>query len=154
MSKHLMLPLEIDGTKYCLTDNGRRTTVGIATEILTTSPELVDVTVDPWNLLVMPIGDQAAETEISFGVSCATQILLYFEISDTGGDASATIQPYLNGVSYGSPAELDEGDSPIEDFPINLSDLPCGNVITLLCTVDRMDDSEILYVSTRIDGIS
>jgi hypothetical protein len=151
---HLMQPLEIEGTKHCLSDNGRRTTVGVATEILTSASSLVDVSVDPWQLVELPTGDLAADTEISFGVSCATEILLYFEVSDNGGDGYVVVQPYVNGVAYGLPLDMDEGDSPVEDWPIDISDIPCGNIITIVCSASRTDDDEPLTVLMRIDGIS
>ena len=149
---HLMLPILIGSTKYCLTDNGKKTTQGVAT----TAPELVDLDSSPWILQTLDIGETGATSAISFGVSCATQVLLYFEAFEfVASDYVVNITVSVNGVEYGTIEMLQDDPISIEDWPVDLSNLPCGNVITISCTTSRTDPLlDPLYVYTRIDGIS
>lgn len=130
---HLIQPLDIEGTLYCVMYHGGRATRGVATSIQSTPTAAPDVTDadSPW---IAHPNSTITSTEITFGIGCGNELALSFDTAGTGnGNHTIVIDVYVNGGSVSStsiPAFSTTGTA-----TIGLTDYPCGNLITLVITL-------------------
>ena len=147
MSNHLMQPVEIDGIKYCLTENGRRTTLPLNTAFVASPTDLADLT-DPAFWVCELVG-VVSEFEISFGASCIDGFTLNVSNTTTSSSWVVLISIYADGVIIPGFEDV-LYDSLIDggEIGVSLDDLPCGQVVTV--TVIQVDQDEEGVTTTII----
>ena len=139
MSSHLIQTIDIEGTRYCPKNHDGRMTDAVKTSYVYGVENSADVSGITKLLIVMPAGEVEAVGEVSFGVTCATQLFpVNFYSVDTSTVEDYFIDIYLsmNGdnaesgfASIYNETVGDESES-IGNL-IDLSNVPCGNIITL-----------------------
>lgn len=160
---HLILPIDIDGTKYCPTYESGRMTTGVLTsfEVLGTNYAEITTPESPWKLAVLPIGDIAGDGEVSFGVACGSIVLINFTSQDTSTAPhyAVLISIYVNGVLIVAPFYLFNYDPDALGVEIDLLDVPCGSIVTLVASATRADlvpgDTDgVLTVTAEVTSIT
>ena len=139
MSNHLIQTIDIQGTRYCPKNHGGRMTDAVKTSYTFGGDNnSADVSGITKLLIVMPAGEFEAEGEVSFGVTCATQLFpVNFYAVDTSTVEDYFIDIYLtinngNSNSFASIYNETVGDeSESIGNLIDLSNVPCGNIVTL-----------------------
>jgi hypothetical protein len=137
---HLIQTIDIEGTRYCPKNHDGRMTDAVKTSYTFGGGDAnsADVSGITKLLMVMPAGKFKAVGEVSFGVTCATQLFpVNFYAVDTSSVEDYFIDIYLtiNGDNFQSFASIynetvgDESES-IGNL-IDLSNVPCGNIVTL-----------------------
>lgn len=159
---HLILPIDIEGTKYCPTYQSGRMTTGVLTSFEVSGTNYAEITTpeSPWKLAVLPIGDIAGDGEVSFGVACGSTVLIDFTSQDTSTapDYAVLINIYVDGVSFGSSFYLFNYAPDSLGFEIDLIDVPCGSIVTLVASATRADlvpgDDGLLTVTAEVTSIT
>lgn len=140
---HLIQPIIIDGTKYCLTENGGRTTLPLNTTLVSFPTDSAVLT-NPSEWLFY-IGGVASTFEVSFGASCLSEFNLSITNSTTSSDWVVLINIYLNGVLI--PEYEDVLYDPLidgGDIGVTFTDLPCGNLFTITVSQEMGDTEDLL----------
>jgi hypothetical protein len=132
---HLIQPILIDGTRYCVSYHGNRATRGVLTAFyasantaeLANGPGGTEDLAGPWVLI---FGSSSTATvwegEISFGVGCGSQITV--QLSNAGEEGVAVFA-YLNNA--GAPIASETLEVETKNMVIDITDAPCGSIITL-----------------------
>ena len=144
---HIIQPIEIDSTDYCCKCYGTtaalgRGTKGVLTEdfLFVSTPEINTAVItndcSPWTAMTGSFSDfttYTPEGELSFGVSCGSEVAIDLDSSSAGGSGddvySCAVKIYRDGVlwdtyflSSGSASETDT---------ITVTGGPCGEIITI-----------------------
>ena len=152
---HIIQPISIEGTKYCLTCQTGQATIGVATDITgggfpngashdtDGSPISGFVPCGPWRLATVFAGPDLCG-EISFGVSCVATVEVTLTLDGESGPVDYEI--FLNGVSYvtGTVTATDAIET------ITISSGACGSVITV--NIEAQSGSP--YVGLAITSIT
>lgn len=149
---HLIQPLEIEGTLYCVMYHGNRATRGVATSIECAPTDAPDVSnpASPW---FVEMNGVATVSEISFGIGCGSEVMMSFETDGTAvGDYAIIIEAYINGVPDSSVVITDPFTS--GGMTLDLTDYPCGNLITLVMSLAGDENIPPLTLNMVITSVS
>tara|TARA_R110002167_G_scaffold109980_1_gene280166 strand:+ start:189 stop:695 length:507 start_codon:yes stop_codon:yes gene_type:complete len=159
MANSLISPITIDGTAYCNTCEGGRSTKGVLTEdiLFLNYPEIQTAVItndcSPWKVMTGSLDDYEdyhPEGELSFGVSCGTQVDIDFSSSSTGGtgdnDYYSAVLIYVDGVLFTS-LNLTQA-SPTGTREVTVTGGPCGSIITLYAILQEFFDSDTTTTAT------
>ena len=136
---HLIQTIDIEGTRYCPKNHGGRMTDAVKTSYTFGGDgNSADVSGITKLLIVMPAGEFEAVGEVSFGVTCATQLFpVNFYSVDTSTVEDYFIDIYLStkgdnfeGFAYIYNETVGDTSESIGNL-IDLSNVPCGNIVTL-----------------------
>jgi len=148
---HLIQPIEIDGTEYCLTCQGNLVTKGVATDIFNNvGPNGAIITTDcgGWQLAKVFAGP-GLNGEISFGATCLSTVTIKLTSNGSGGSGSDDYSTYINGVLVGANSgSLAEDGTSTE--VVSLVDSPCGSVITVII----LNQGSATTVDLEITGVT
>lgn len=150
---HLIKPLTIDGSDYCVLYQGTRATEAVNTALLSPPTDLADVSTPqgPWTMALVGL---ASAFEISFGVGCGSAINLAFDVTTAAAEWYVTIYGHIN--ENGTPAEfvaMSDTTGTTETMTIDVSDIPCGNIITLIVSIEQPAE-EAVELAVSIDSIT
>lgn len=142
MANHLISPITIDGTAYCNTCEGGRSTKGVLTEdiLFDSFPEIQTAVVtndcSPWQLMTGSLGDYQfynPEGEVSFGVSCGTTVNIDFSSSSSGGDEDnnyyIAVRIYVDGVDFTTITVYQA--LPTGSRAVTVTGGACGSIVTM-----------------------
>lgn len=131
---HLIQPITIDSVAYCCSCQGGRSTKGVLTDdYIVTAGNSATITTDCGEWEVFTGGSTSDEGEISFGISCGSNVEIYFDTTEAGSNDiyDVGIDVYING-GYHTTLPLNEYyHEDTIDVPITGS--PCGSIITAHC---------------------
>lgn len=151
---HLIQPLDVDGTTYCVIYNGNRSTELVNTELVSTPTDLatIETQAELWH---MPITGIVSSYEVSFGVGCGSLISFQFEITTSSTDWDVVIDVHINGNPVAVESLIVRNTDGAGTYPldVDISDVPCGNVISVTVGL-RDEDTEDIVVSARIVSIT
>lgn len=150
---HLIQPIDIEGTKYCVNQNGNRTTKGVNTQIVFPTTVLADVTAagGPWEVLLSSAEDNA---EISFAVGCGSQVSVnYVATSADIENNDVIIESYIDESGDGG---IVVGALNPDDVTVNydITNRPCGTIITLAFYRNDQSGGDPIEVSVQITSVS
>lgn len=155
---HLIQPVEIEGSLYCMTQHGVRTTIGLDTNIIVfpTVPAL-DLTTNPgspWDTYIPGFG----ASEISFGVGCGDTVEITIdtvgEPTDPGYPVYGMVMDvHINGNTVAQSSNPFTNTSPSGTVSISLTDEACGNVVTLVFYTGSSGSGEV-YITATINTIT
>ena len=146
MANSLISPITIDGTAYCNTCEGGRSTKGVLTEdiLFQSFPEIQTAVItndcSPWQIMTGSISSfqfYEPEGEMSFGVSCGTTVTVDLAASATGGDDddaySIDVDIYRNGALWNTYNLFSTtgANTSETDIEIAVTGGPCGEIITI-----------------------
>tara|TARA_R110000822_G_scaffold72101_1_gene173600 strand:+ start:943 stop:1452 length:510 start_codon:yes stop_codon:yes gene_type:complete len=142
MANSLISPITIDGTAYCNTCEGGRSTKGVLTEdiLFTSSPEIQTAVItndcSPWQLMTGSLDDYESynpEGEISFGVSCGTTVNIDFSSSSSGGTGDnkywVAVLIHVDGVNFTTITVYQA--SPTGSRAVTVTGGACGSIVTM-----------------------
>lgn len=150
---HLIQPIEIEGTKYCVNQNGNRTTRGVATEIVLPTTVVADVTAagGPWLVTLDTFYDNA---EISFAVGCGSQVTVnYLATSVDIENNDVIIEAYIDGSGDGGTVV---GGANPDDVTVNydITNRLCGTIISLAIYRNDFSGEDPIQLMVQITGVS
>jgi len=150
---HLITPVNVNGTMYCCLYTDGRRTKGVITDVYASGNTAVITTDEgPWTLLAAATSDEYMG-EISFGVSCGSQITLNIDVNVSSPQYVAVVA-YLD---FGSTIEVAENSlsGTGNTMVIDISEVPCGVVVTLVCqSPGPPDQTSGLLVTASITSIT
>ena len=128
---HLISPISINGTSYCCKCQGGRSTEGVLTQNHA-NPNGAEISnlCSPWVLFTG--GESDDEGEVSFGVSCGTDVEIQFTSTEyTDSEYTIDVEIYIDG-GYDQAVSLDEINTN-ETITITAAGVPCGKIVTFYC---------------------
>ena len=139
---HLIQPLTVAGTKYCVLFNDTRSTEIVNSDTGIGAPtDLATMVEFPGNKWFMTSVGTASTFEVSFGVGCGSAVeFAIFLDPGLAIDWEVIITWHINGNAI--EAELltmvyNEVDGYVV---LSLTDYPCGNIITVVASIAQPDE--------------
>tara|TARA_R110000868_G_scaffold106895_6_gene292814 strand:+ start:3209 stop:3664 length:456 start_codon:yes stop_codon:yes gene_type:complete len=149
---HLIQPITIESTAYCNICQSGASTKGVASEIVTPTTVAPDVSnqCGPWEVILPTNGDNS---EISFGVSCGTLVTIsYVATSVDIANNDVIVELYIGGVGDGGT--LVGLTTPNQTVGYNISDGPCGSVLSLAIYRNDLSGPDSITLGITIDSIA
>lgn len=128
---HLIQPITIDSVAYCCSCQGGRSTQGVLTQNhANPNGATISNLCSPWVLFTG--GESDDEGEVSFGVSCGTDVEIEFTSTEyTDSDYTVDIGIYIQGVLDQTISLSETNTSETVSFTVISG--PCGEVVTIYC---------------------
>jgi len=150
---HIILPILIDGTKYCVDQQGNRRTQALFSSVSSQISE------NEFKLLEFTSnGVVGIVAVLKFGVGCGTNLRIDF---DATFDVPPDWADWAIGVDGGNPLFPDEqaaaGELPGDDSAVlELEPRPCGNIVTVRLDVqaDTSRDGDTYRVDMTITTLN
>jgi hypothetical protein len=153
---HIIQPLTVDGTQYCVDQHGNRATQVVNTEIMGSVIDVATIInpAGPWEMQIVGV---ASLFEVSFGVGCGSYVEMEFTVStSSSGIWTVDVEVHVNGnPAAAATLSLVGGVDLPDTYPLNvsISDVPCGSIITVVTNITD-EDTDATGVTGSIVAIS